>query len=159
MTASGFASATGVPHQSAECPPCAHWGTISRLSLSCLPEPGRLLSCFRTQTYTLLEAQIKGGTPLPASQWTLCAEGSQGELGSKETGRGGGALHKDTCHSEKSSEDDVKKAPGGGRAACCWEVQMDSPCLCCLRASQARDTVVWSRASGSICSPMLAEVL
>lgn len=52
---------------------------------------------------------------------------------------GGGALHKDTCHSEKSSEDDVKKAPGGGRAACCWEVQMDSPCLWSLRVSQARD--------------------
>lgn len=119
MAASAVAFAMGIPHQSAECPPCAHWGTISRLSFPCLSKPGRLLPCFGTQTHTLLEAQIKGSTPLPASQWTLCAEGSQRELGSKETGRGGGALHKDTCHSEKPSEDGVKKAPGGGRVACC----------------------------------------
>lgn len=77
MTASGFASAMGILYQSTECPPCAHWGTISRLSLPCFSEPARLLPCFGTQTYMLLEAQIKGGTPLPASQWTLCAEGSQ----------------------------------------------------------------------------------
>lgn len=132
------ASATGIPHQSAECPPCAHWGTISRLSLPCLPEPARLLPCFGTKTHTLLEAQIKGSTPLPASQWTLCAEGSQRELGSKETGRGGGALHKDTCHSEKPSEDGVKKVPGGGRRLAAG-MQMDSPCFWSLRVSQARD--------------------
>lgn len=32
-----------------------------------------------------------------------------------------GLPHKDTCHWEKPSEDGVKKAPGGGRAACCWD--------------------------------------
>lgn len=147
---SAVASATGIPHQSAECPPCAHWGTISRLSLPRLPEPVRLLPCFGTQTHTLLEAQIKGSTPLPASQWTLCAEGSQRELGSKETGRGGGALHKDTCHSEKPSEDGVKKAPGGGRAACCWDADGRSLPLVPLGFPGERRQ--WSGASASICS-------
>lgn len=122
-----------------------------------LSQPGCCLALGR-KTHTLLEAQIKGSTPLPASQWTLCAEGSQRELGSKETGRGGGALHKDTCHSEKPSEDGVKKAPGGG-----WRLaagmQMDSPCLWSLWVSQARETTVVWRVSASIYSPALSEVL
>lgn len=125
-------------------------GYHSRLSLPCFPEPARLLPCFGTQTHTLLEAQIKGSTPLPASQWTLCAEGSQLELGSKETGRGGGALHKDTCHSEKPSEDGVKKAPGGGRAACCWDA--DGQSLPLVPSGFPGERRQWSGSSTSICS-------
>lgn len=78
VTVSGFAYAMGIHHESTECPLHVRTGVPSPdfLFLASLSQPGCCLA-LGTQTYTLLEAQIKGGTPLPASQWTLCAEGSQ----------------------------------------------------------------------------------
>lgn len=62
--------------------------------------------------HTLLEPQIKGGVPPPASQWSLCADGSrpvESEPRDRGRGWGGGAQHKDTCHPEKSTDRDVKR--------------------------------------------------
>lgn len=56
--------------------------------------------------HTLLEPQIKGSIPPPASQWPLCAR--EFEHGERE-GLGRGAQHKDTCHPAKSAGHDVKR--------------------------------------------------
>jgi hypothetical protein len=58
----------------------------------------------------LLEAQIKGGVPQPASQWSLCAGKPERELESRERGRG---RKTDTVQRYLSlrevTEDDVKR--------------------------------------------------
>ena len=72
--------------------------------------------------HTLLEPQIKGGVPRPASQWSLCADGSQRGVRTQAegVGLGKGAQHKDTCLPQKPEDDEVKS---GAR----WRMHPSSP--------------------------------
>lgn len=97
-----------------------------RLSLPPLPPASpRARGIVLGRKHTLLEPQIKGGIPRPASQWSLCAEESlRGARAQAEReGPEEGAQDKDTCHPETLM---FKEAPGGGwTPARCRKMQME----------------------------------
>lgn len=97
-----------------------------RLSLPPLPPASpRGRGIVLGRKHTLLEPQIKGSIPRPASQWSLCAEESlRGARAQAEReGPEEGAQDKDTCHPETLM---FKEAPGGGwTPARCRKMQME----------------------------------
>lgn len=69
--------------------------------------------------HTLLEPQIKGGVPRPASQWSLCADGSLRGVRTRQRGGAGKGLSTDTCPPEEPAKtgeerpqvEDVPRSP------------------------------------------------
>lgn len=104
-----------------ECEP-QHAGRVT--SLHCDPPPGRPLSLplqsasqasalfWDANIHTLLEPQIKGCVPPPASQWPLCAR----EFGTRGRGRGweGGLSTKILVTLRSQQARMLREIPGGG---------------------------------------------
>lgn len=110
--------------------PSLHWHPPAHF-LSPLPPASQPASqaaalFWDANIHTLLEPQIKGGVPRPASQWFLCADRSLRGVRTQAERRGcEGAQYKDTRHPEKPAEDEAKRGTRWRMyPARCWKMQM-----------------------------------
>lgn len=112
------------------------------LSFPCLRPSCEVAALFRdSNIHALLEPQIKGGVPPPASQWSLCADGSRPESEPRDRGRGwGGAPSTKTPVTQRSPQIMMlKEAPGGGCSPSrCGKMQMGEKALIPV-VSEGRD--------------------